>query len=117
MDCREIIQLPGNYDAIICGFCMPYLAKEDCKKLIKDSAFLLNQNGIFYFSTIEGKYEESGYETGSTGDRSFVYYYNQEYLMHQLQENNFELIRLICKEYPKNPDKVSTHLIFIARKK
>lgn len=117
MDCREIDQLPGKYNALICGFCMPYLSRTDCEKLIIDSAGLLLKNGVIYFSTIEGNYEESGYEAGSSGDQSFVYYHSQEHLLQQLKENNFELISLICKEYPNTPETISTHLIFIARKK
>lgn len=117
MDCREIDQLTGKYNAVVCGFCMPYLSQKDCQKLIKDAAHLLKKRCVLYFSTIEGKYEESGYEEGSSEDRSYVYYYNEEFLMQQLQENKFELIRLIRKEYPKTSDTVSIHLIFIARKK
>ena len=117
MDARKIDQLTEKYDAIICGFCMPYLSKEDCEKLIRDSAILLNDEGILYFSTIEGAYEKSGYEAGSSGDKSFVYYHSEEYLLEQLKENNFELISLDYKKYLKTESEISTHLIFTARKK
>jgi 2-polyprenyl-3-methyl-5-hydroxy-6-metoxy-1,4-benzoquinol methylase len=63
MDCREISKLNERFDAIICGFCMPYLSREDCNKLISDCSFLLHNGGILYFSTIEGDYNNSGYET------------------------------------------------------
>src|SRR5215210_3775931 len=46
MDCREIDNLTVKYDGIMCGFCMPYLSKEDCAKLIKDCSFLLYRGGI-----------------------------------------------------------------------
>lgn len=117
MDARKIDILSGKYDAIICGFCMPYLSKEDCEKLLKDSATLLNDGGILYFSVIEGDSERSGYEAGSSGDRSYVYYHSEDHLMEQLKLNEFELICLDRKKYPKTESEVSTHLIFIARKK
>ena len=41
MDCREIGSLTDRYDAIVCGFCLPYLTKEETAKLISDSADLL----------------------------------------------------------------------------
>ncbi len=52
MDCRQINTITEKFDAIMCGFCMPYLSKDDCAKLIKDSSFLLNNEGILYFSAI-----------------------------------------------------------------
>ena len=116
MDCREIDKLSSKFDAVMCGFCMPYLSKEDCAKLIKDCSSLLNDGGILYFSTIEGDYSQSGYEAGSTGDKSYVYYHSAEYLQQSLKENNFVVLELDRKKYPKTPEIISTHLIFIAKK-
>jgi len=116
MDCRDLDLLTGKYDAILCGFCMPYLSKQDCGKLVRDSAVLMNSGSILYFSVIEGDYDQSGFETGSSGDKCFVYYHSEEYLVQQLKENEFELVCLERKEYPKTNEIISTHLIFIARK-
>ncbi len=113
MDCREIDKITYKYDAIICGFCMPYLSKEDCAKLIKDSCSLLNKGGVLYLSTIEGDYSKSGYEAGSSGDKSFVYYHSADDLQKELKQNNFETIHLMRKDYPEQN---STHLILIAKK-
>lgn len=74
MDCRELEQVEGKFDGIICGFCLPYLSREDVNKLVKDSAGLLKAKGILYLSYIEGAYERSGFEAGSTGDEVYVYY-------------------------------------------
>ena len=117
MDCRKIDKLTEKFDGIICGFCMPYLSKKDCSKLIKDSFQLLNDNGQFYFSAIEGEYGKSGYEIGSTGDKSFVYYHQEDYFRKSLEENGFILVEMIKKDYPKNNEANQTHIIFIAKKK
>ena len=117
MDCREIDTLTAQFDAIVCGFCMPYLSKEDCQKLIADSATLLENDGVIYFSAIEGDYSKSGYETSSDGQHTlFVYYHQEDYLMAALVENNFEIIALERKTYPKK-DEIGIHIIFIAKKK
>ena len=116
MDCREIDKLTSSYDGIICGFCMPYLSKVDCAKLIKDCSRLLNTNGILYLSAIEDDYSKSGIEAGSTGNQAYVYYHEANYLQAYLAENNFEVLELKRKFYPKSPEENSTHLIFIARK-
>lgn len=118
MDCRKIDKLPGKYDGIICGFCMPYLSKTDCAKLIKDCSQLLRIGGILYFSAIEGDYSESGFETASNGQaKAYVYYHQQDYLQHQLTLYNFRLIHLDRKQYQKSADTISTHMIFISEKK
>jgi trans-aconitate methyltransferase len=67
MDCREIDKIAERVDGIMCGFCMPYLSKDDCLKLIKDCAGLLSSGGVLYFSTIEGDYNASDYETSGDG--------------------------------------------------
>jgi predicted TPR repeat methyltransferase len=118
MDAREINTLDSKFDAIICGFCMPYLSKEDCITLILDSSVLLNSGGIFYFSTIEGDYEKSKFESSSDGKHSmFVYYHQEDYLRHSVLDNHFEILQVIRKIYPVNDDTSSTHIIFIANKK
>jgi cyclopropane fatty-acyl-phospholipid synthase-like methyltransferase len=116
IDCREIDQLTQKFDGIMCGFCLPYLSKEEVAKLFKDSAHLLNNGGIAYFSAIEGDYEKSAFEYSSDGQhKTFVYYYAAEFLRGLLEENNFEMAELVRKEYPKG-ETISTHLIFIAKK-
>lgn len=116
MDCREIDTLTATFDAIICGFCIPYLSKQDVSKLIKDSTALLNEGGILYLSFIEGDYEQSGYETASSGDKAYVYYYQADHFQ-SLLADHFEVVALYRKSYPGGTDKMANHLIFIARKK
>ncbi|MFI5451579.1 class I SAM-dependent DNA methyltransferase [Pedobacter sp. UC225_61] len=117
MDCRDLDKITTKYDAIICGFCMPYLSKADCAKLINDCATLLKNGGILYLSTIEGDYNQSTYETSSNGEyRLFVYYHETAYLQEMLNENNLDQLHLVRKEYPKG-NEISTHSIFIAEKK
>ena len=99
LDCRELNKLNEKFDAIMCGFCLPYLSKEDCAKLIKDSSSLLNSGGIIYLSAIEGDYKNSGYEAGSTGDKCYVYYHDEDFLRSHLKENNFEFIELIKNKF------------------
>jgi ubiquinone/menaquinone biosynthesis C-methylase UbiE len=117
LDAREINTITKKYDGIMCGFCMPYLSKEDCSKLIKDCSCLLNNKGIFYCSFIEGDYNNSGFETGSSGHKAYVYYHQQEYLQQLLAENDFENIQIFKKQYHKKDGSSQTHLIFIAVKK
>ncbi len=117
LDAREINSITKNYDGIMCGFCMPYLSKEDCAKLIQDCSCILKSKGAFYCSVIEGDYNNSGFESGSSSDKAYVYYHQQPYLRQLLEENNFENIQWLRKQYQKKDGSSQTHLIFIAAKK
>jgi SAM-dependent methyltransferase len=116
MDCRNINTLVGKFDGIICGFCVPYLSIEDSFKLIKDGSHLLNKGGLLYFSTIKGDYNQSGFEAGSTGDFSYVYYYNEVHFQNELIKNRFRLIDLIQKDFTKSDGTNQINQIFIAQK-
>lgn len=115
MDVRNIHKLEAKFEGIVCGFCLPYLSKEDCQKLIKDCENLLNDKGIVYLSFVEGNYNDSGYQSGSSGDKTYFYYHQLEYLSAILIENGFEIIDLQHKHYDQK-EEVETHTILIARK-
>jgi ubiquinone/menaquinone biosynthesis C-methylase UbiE len=115
LDCRKVDELKQQFDAVLCGFCLPYLSKEDSEKLIRDSQQLLNDNGVLYLSALKGDYSNSGFVTGKTGDQCYVYFYEEKTLIDQLQNNGFEAIQIFRVEYP-NGEAIDTHLIFIARK-
>ena len=113
MDCRHIGQLSKRYDGIMCGFCIPYLSKEDCRKLIKDSSVLLNRGGILYLSFIGGNYSHSGFETGKHGT-VYLYYHEQDNLVALLEEQHFEVDRVMEVAYPR-AGKSEIHTVLIAK--
>ncbi|MDQ6471850.1 methyltransferase domain-containing protein [Flavobacterium sp. LHD-80] len=115
MDTRELSSLNQKFDAILCGFCLPYLSKEDCSKLITDSEKILLNNGILYLSFVQGKPSESGFISGSTGDRTYFYYHTLEDISNQLLINNFEVLKLFEINYPKG-EFIEIHTIIIANK-
>ncbi len=117
MDCMKIGTIQQRFNAILCGFCLPYLSKQECSKLIKDSSKLLLNNGLFYLSTMEDDYEKSSYRKGSTGDELFMHFYPADYLTKTLTEHQFEILKLqrIC--YPAADGTTTTDLILIAKKR
>jgi cyclopropane fatty-acyl-phospholipid synthase-like methyltransferase len=116
LDVRAIDQLKRKFDGIVCGFCVPYLSKEECAKLIADAYDLLDEAGVLYLSAIEGNYESSGYEMASNGvDKGYVYYYKENDLKDYFLESGFNIREVFRKSYPKG-GKVDTHLIFILKK-
>jgi len=117
IDTRKISELKNKYDAIVCGFCLPYLSETDSVKLIKDSFQLLNDGGLVYISMIEGNYSQSKLETSSDGKHSmFVHYYNEAFIYNIFEKNNFSIVKIIRIPYTRGNGEQSTHLIFISRK-
>lgn len=116
MDSREIDSLLTNFDAVICGFCLPYLSQSDCSKLLRDCNKILGHNGTIYLSFVEGAYKNSGYQTASTGDRVYFYYHSFENIKKGLKENNFQIIKRWQKQYNKSGGVEETHAIIIAKR-
>jgi ubiquinone/menaquinone biosynthesis C-methylase UbiE len=94
MDARDILKLNKNYDGIMCGFCLPYLDKEEANKLFQDCYAILNPGGILYISTMEDEYSKSGIQIGSKGDEIFMHFYEGAFLKKILEENNFKVLNI-----------------------
>ncbi len=117
MDCRDIEAIDKKYDAIMCGFCLPYLSKEESLKLINDASGLLRSNGILYLSTMEDDYSRSGYEGPSLSgdDKVFIHYHKADYLTKALKKNGFEILNLKRQKYDKKNGITTIDLIIIAK--
>lgn len=116
MDCREIGKSERQYDAIMCGFCLPYLSKEETEKLISDAANIMNSSGLIYISTMEDAYSKSGLRKSSSGDEIFMHFYKENDLTSALEKNNFTIIYTDRKHYSAADDTQTTDLIIIAQK-
>lgn len=92
MDCRNISELAYKYDAMMCAFLFPYLTKEEAIKFICDAKGLLNNEGVLYLSTMENDYTKSDYQTGSKGDKVYINYHQEDYLIDTLKENGFSIL-------------------------
>ena len=116
MDVREIHSIQKPYNAIVCGFCIPYLSAADVSKLIADCYQLLLQNGVIYLSFVAGDYTQSDYQKGSSGDRVYFYYHSLESVTKNIEKHGFTIDNLITVKYPKNDNSEEIHTIIIARK-
>lgn len=116
LDCRHIHTLKYKYDGIVCGFCLPYLSNTDAQKFIADCYDLLNENGMFYISFVKGSPGESGFKMSNSGDRVFFNYYDLDDLTRTLNQNKFEIIKVMDVEYSKAEANTEIHTILIAKK-
>ncbi len=114
LDCREVNTLGKKWDAVMCGFCLPYLSKEDAIQFIQDAANALNDKGLLYISTMEDDYSKSGIQRSSTGDELIMYFHEAGYLTEALENNGFKLLDLRRKVYSMQEGVVTTDLILLA---
>jgi len=116
LNARHMSRLKTTYNGIICGFCLPYLNKEDCITFLKDCYALLKLKGVLYFSVIEGDYKKSYYQTGSTGDQVFVHYYSEAFFKEHLAGIGFKDLRICKKPYETSQGEIQVHLVLIVTK-
>ena len=116
MDARNIRSLNKTFDGIMCGFCLPYLTKEETVTLIADASILLSPGGVFYLSTMEDDYEKSGYRKGSSGQEIFMHYYRASFLNSRLIENHFSILKMERIETSLTDGSKIQDLILIAKK-
>ncbi|MEV4886362.1 class I SAM-dependent methyltransferase [Chitinophaga ginsengisegetis] len=114
MDGRDILRLNKLFDGIMCGFCLPYLSREEAVKMIGDAARLLLPGGIFYISTMEDDYARSGFQRSGASDELYMYYHQADYLVNALNANGFKIMDIQRKQYPAADGSTTTDLIIIA---
>ena len=115
-DCRNLDNIGSGFDALVAGFCLPYLSPIECGKLISDAAFLLQGNGSIYLSIVEGNPEKSGFIQGSSG-RVFFHYHRLDDIERLLSENKFHQQTVWKVSYPVSETAFEIHTILTARKK
>lgn len=100
----------------MCGFCLPYISKEEALQLIADASAMLYPGGVLYISTMENDYSKSGYKTGSTGEQLYMHFHEAGYLTAALQQHNFLISTVKRQNYPEKDGSTTTDLILIAVK-
>jgi len=116
MDCRDIGTLPGKYNAIVCGFCLPYLSKREVRQLFEDAATLLSPQGSIYVSSMEGDYADSGFSVSSSGDKMYIFYHQVDYLTKWLEQSGFQNIDIDRQELPNQDGPAKADLLIVATK-
>ena len=115
LDSRDISKLDKKYDAVMCGFCTPYLSKEDVETLIIDIRVLLKTNGILYLSTMEDDYEKSGFQSSIDGDQVYIHYHQLDFLKLHLESNRFRIVDIKRKAFPVENGTPATDLFVFAQ--
>jgi len=114
-DCREISSLNKIYDAIVAGFCFPYLSRDEVEQFIASARAMLRTDGILYISTMEDDYEKSGYQSKNKVDRVYIYYHQAKYLLEKLKSVGFEIIYVERKPFVLDEEFKAVDLFIYAK--
>lgn len=86
-------------------------------KLVHDSCNKLKPGGILYLSFMEGNYDHSGFEVGSTGKHQmFIYYYEENRMKQILELHKFTIKVAFTKNLEELERAIPQQLIFIAER-
>jgi 2-polyprenyl-3-methyl-5-hydroxy-6-metoxy-1,4-benzoquinol methylase len=118
LDARQIIRLDRSFDAIVCGYCLPYLTPEECRTLVRDASQLLRPEGVLYLSTIEGDPARSGFKTPSsgTGEAAYIQYYETGFLTRLIEGHGFSILHIEHVRYSGRDGNPTTDVIIVARR-
>ncbi|BCV66332.1 SAM-dependent methyltransferase [Shewanella carassii] len=115
LDDLEDLDTPEGFDAILLLFVTPYLERQDVMALLQDCRALLNDGGLLYLASMEDDYQESGYQSSSSGDRVFIHYYPEVFFVSELAAAGFELIDSLRKPYLEQGEVKATDLFLYAK--
>ncbi len=116
MDCRDLDQLDGRFDAIISAFCFPYLNQNEVTEFIRSAAEMLSVGGLLFISTMEGRYENSQFKRRSEDEGVLNYLYSESFISTTLIEQGFVVLDLFRQNYPLDNAEADTDLFVFARK-
>ena len=115
MDVRDVGALNERFDAIVAGFCIPYLTPDECDHLITDCATLLTTGGILYLSFVEGDPAESGFKSSNMG-RVFFNYHRLVEIEAFLQRAGFQQIEISLVDFIRSETVSEQHTIVLVRR-
>lgn len=115
LDCRNLNSIQHNFDAIVCGFTIPYLSKKDLELFIEQCQTHLNNKGLMYLSFVERNYSDSGYIGNTAEDQMYFHYYQKSEVESILTKNSLSVVSNHEFEYTESDGRSETHIALIAR--
>ena len=115
---QSIIDFSGNekYHAVIIGFGIPYLNKQQTEECIKNAINNTIDRKYLYISFMHGNGSKIE-KTSFGGNHDFkIYYHNKNDIKKFLQNNNMEIVREYELDYPESDGSISKDIIYISQR-
>lgn len=118
LDARTFSNLGRSFDAIMCGFILPYLTPGETAELMSDAHARLRDKGVLYISTMEGDPARSGFKPSSSGKggSAYIQYYEGSFLTRTMQATGFTVLHLDRKAYAGRDGSLTTDLLIVAQR-
>jgi ubiquinone/menaquinone biosynthesis C-methylase UbiE len=117
--CDSIITFKNSikFNLIIIGFGIPYLNKEQTEKCIKNSVMMLEKNGYFYISFMNGN--RYGFEETSFGgnNKYYIYYHEQDKIINILEDNGIKIIKKYELDYNEMDGRITKDIVLVGKNK
>ncbi len=89
---KELDSYPITFDALVAAFCLPYLDHSETAVLLHSAYEKMNENGLLYISTMEGKHKLSGIQKSSSkNEEMMIYFYEENWLIEQIERVGFRV--------------------------
>jgi len=95
------LNLRSIYDVVIASFCIVHLTDDETTYFIQSLSKIIRDRGSLYLSYMNG--EKSGFETTSfSKDEIFFNYYQDEFILSQLDQAGFSILEVFKEEYAES---------------
>jgi SAM-dependent methyltransferase len=117
LDGRKVEQLNQTFDAISCGFCIPFFTSSELVHFIGSLAKITTENAVVYLSFVDGDNKDSEYKNGSGGNRLFFNYHRSEDLIAIFQKQGFRNENKFKIPYKNGEEIIDIHTVLLFRKR
>jgi SAM-dependent methyltransferase len=114
LDARHLRKVNGIFDAVVAGFCVPYLSGDEVINMLKNTGFRLLPGGLLYLSYVEGRPEDSGLQSFPGFGRCYFYYHRREFMMASLKQQGFSILKEFQILYERDSRTTELHTILVA---
>lgn len=103
-----------KFDAVILGFGIPYLNRDQAKECIKNAGGLLKKGKTLYLSFMHGS--KQGFEKTSFGGENqfYIYYHDKSYIKDVISNCGLSLLKEYVLDYVENDGSITEDIIIIA---
>ena len=115
-DCRDLGSLNEVYDAVICGFTLPYLSLPDRKKFLYDCSRLITKNGMLCISFVDAKLEKSVLTQDDKGNSMRFYYHNHQEVCKALEHVSFAVKKNFTIPFKGKDGSFEVHSVVVCEK-
>lgn len=107
------VKFKTKFDCVICAFAIPYLNLQETAHVIRTISQILNSNGHFYLSFMEGT--KMGFEKQSFTDNEelFIYYHPEEAVLERLDQHFLSATKKFEIDYNEQDGTITNEIIYI----